>query len=40
MITSAQQGRTFQAGDDVKIEISPEAAFCYPRSRRRASAER
>jgi ABC-type Fe3+/spermidine/putrescine transport system ATPase subunit len=30
MITSAQQGRTFKPGDDVKIEISPETSVLLP----------
>jgi ABC-type Fe3+/spermidine/putrescine transport system ATPase subunit len=30
MITSAQQGRSFNPGDDVKIEISPETSVLLP----------
>ncbi|MGH7398771.1 MAG: ABC transporter ATP-binding protein [Candidatus Rokuibacteriota bacterium] len=30
MITSAQQGRSFKAGDDVKIEIAPETSVLLP----------
>ena len=30
MITSAQQGRSFKPGDDVKIEISPETSVLLP----------
>jgi ABC-type Fe3+/spermidine/putrescine transport system ATPase subunit len=30
MITSAQQGRGFKAGDDVKIEIAPETSVLLP----------
>jgi len=30
MITSAQQGRSFKAGDEVKIEISPETSVLLP----------
>jgi hypothetical protein len=30
MFTSAQQGRSFKHGDDVKIEISPETSVLLP----------
>jgi ABC-type Fe3+/spermidine/putrescine transport system ATPase subunit len=30
MITSAQQGRSFKPGDEVKIEISPETSVLLP----------
>ena len=30
MLTSAQQGRGFRPGDDVKIEISPETSVLLP----------
>jgi ABC-type Fe3+/spermidine/putrescine transport system ATPase subunit len=30
MITSAQQGRSFKPGDDVKIEVSPETSVLLP----------
>ncbi|MEX2222288.1 MAG: ABC transporter ATP-binding protein [Candidatus Rokuibacteriota bacterium] len=30
MVTSAQQGRSFKPGDDVKIEISPETSVLLP----------
>ncbi|MGH7368979.1 MAG: ABC transporter ATP-binding protein [Candidatus Rokuibacteriota bacterium] len=30
MITSAQQGRSFKLGDDVKIEVSPETSVLLP----------
>ncbi len=30
MLTSAQQGRSFKAGDEVKIEISPETSVLLP----------
>jgi hypothetical protein len=30
MLTSAQQGRGFKPGDDVKIEISPETSVLLP----------
>jgi ABC-type Fe3+/spermidine/putrescine transport system ATPase subunit len=30
MLTSAQQGRSFKAGDDVKIEIAPETSVLLP----------
>ncbi len=33
MLTSAQQGRGFKPGDDVKIEISPETSVLLPADR-------
>ena len=30
MITSAVQGRSFQAGDEVKVEVSPETSVLLP----------